>query len=138
MAGPKGLAELVLVVEAIAPSVAFYRDGFGMVLEKPADESWAWFRMGDGSRLGLTTGTLLFEEASPRVELPMGRRLGGPVHFAVSMDAEEGRAARERLAAMGVAVHGPTEFAWMGARSWYAYDPSGNLAEIWVALEGQI
>jgi catechol 2,3-dioxygenase-like lactoylglutathione lyase family enzyme len=28
-------------------------------------------------------------------------------------------------------VYGPTEFEWMKARSYYFYDPDGNLLEFW-------
>lgn len=127
-----GLAELVLVVRDVRASVAFYRDLLGLELEREHNDDWAWFRMPDGSRLACTRATLLFSEHSPRTDLPEGKRLAGPVHFALR--CEEPAPALERLKDAGIEVHGPTEFAWMGARSWYAYDPDGNLAELWVPI----
>lgn len=128
-----GLAELVLVVRDVDASVRFYRDLVGLELEREHNEQWAWFLMPDGSRLACTLGPLLFEEHSPRTDLPEGARLGGPTHFALRCDDPEPALARLRDA--GIEVHGPTEFAWMGARSWYVYDPDGNLAELWMPLE---
>jgi hypothetical protein len=31
----------------------------------------------------------------------------------------------------GVEVYGPVELDWMGARSYYFYDPDANLLELW-------
>jgi catechol 2,3-dioxygenase-like lactoylglutathione lyase family enzyme len=37
----------------------------------------------------------------------------------------------QRVKKAGVDVYGPTEFEWMKARSYYFYDPDGNLLEFW-------
>lgn len=126
-----GIAEVVLVVRDVGAGVAFYRDLIGLVPEKEPNEAWAWFLMGDPAtpqRLALTAGPLLFEEHSPR---PPAERWG-PVHFALRTTRAEALAAVARLEGAGVAVHGPTRFGWMRSESWYAYDPDGNLAELWV------
>ena len=127
-----GLAELVLVVRDVGVSVRFYRDLIGLELEREHNEDWAWFRMPDGSRLACTRATLLFSEHSPRTDLPEKARLGGPIHFALKCDDPE--PALKRIRDAGIEIHGPTEFEWMNARSWYIYDPDGNLAELWMPL----
>ncbi len=130
-----GLCELVLVVNDVHASVRFYRDLLGLELEKEHNDDWAWFRMPDGSRLACTRATLLFSEHSPRTDLPQHARLAGPTHFALRTDDPE--PAIERLKEAGVTVHGPTHFDWMHATSWYAYDPDGNLAELWLPDAGR-
>ena len=86
--------------------------------------------------LALTTGPLLFEERSPRVDLPEGARLAGPVHFAFCVPRAGLDAVLERAADAGVEVRGPLDMEWMGAESRYLYDPDGNLAELWTPVDG--
>lgn len=127
---PDGLCELVLIVADVPRATAFYRDVVGLELEKPADESWAWFwtgAPGASPRLALTTGPLLFEEHSPH---PEGRRFG-PVHFALRAERAGFAAALERVRSAGTAIHGPIRLEWMRADSGYFHDPDGHLVELW-------
>jgi catechol 2,3-dioxygenase-like lactoylglutathione lyase family enzyme len=75
----------------------------------------------------LHKGPLLFEEHSP---LPAGERFGR-VHFAFDVPRAELDGAVARVRAAGIDVHGPVDFDWMQARSYYFYDPDGNLLEFW-------
>ena len=43
----RGLSELVLIVNDVARSAAFYRDVVELVQEKEPSEEWAWFWAGD-------------------------------------------------------------------------------------------
>ena len=126
----RGLAELVLVVDDVPEVARFYRDVVGLEPEHEASEEWAWFWAGEpgvAQRIALHRGTLLFEEHSP---FPEGHRFG-TVHFALIVDRDRLEEAVERVKSAGVDVYGPVQFDWMGARSYYFYDPAGNLLEFW-------
>ena len=84
-------------------------------------------RQGDPQRIGLHRGSLLFEEHSP---FPEGERFGR-VHFAFHVARDDLDRAVTRVRDAGVDVFGPVELEWMNARSYYFYDPDGNLLEFW-------
>ena|SRR2546426_12697203 len=125
-----GLAELVLIVEDVPASARFYEDVVGLMLEHEPSDEWAWFwagKEGVPQRIALHRGPLLFEEHSP---YPEGERFGR-VHFGLEVARYELDAAIERVRSAGVDVHGPVEFDWMDAESYYFYDLDGNLLEFW-------
>jgi catechol 2,3-dioxygenase-like lactoylglutathione lyase family enzyme len=131
----RGLSELVLIVADVPRSARFYRDVVGLVPEKAPNADWAWFWAGDPGtrqRLAVHRGSLLFEEHSP---LPEGQRWGR-VHFALEVPAAKLEPAVEHVRGQGVNVYGPTHFDWMGANSYYFYDPDGNLVEFWSPEDG--
>jgi catechol 2,3-dioxygenase-like lactoylglutathione lyase family enzyme len=70
---------------------------------------------------------LMFEEHSP---FPEGERFGC-VHFAFDVAPDDLEAAVARVRDAGVDVYGAVELDWMNARSYYFYDPDGNLLEFW-------
>ena len=126
------LFEIVLVVKDVEKAAAFYREAVGLEPINPPSDGWASFWVGpkeENKWLGLRSGTLLFEEYSPR---PEGKRFG-PVHFALKLPDSEREAAIERLRSKGVAVYGPQD--WKSGRfegcSYYFYDLDDNLAELW-------
>ena len=126
----RGIAEIVLIVEDVMASARFYGEVVGLEAETEASEAWAWFWAGEpgkAQRVALHKGTLLFEEKSP---LPEGERWGR-VHFALEVARERLEEAVEHVRGQGVEVYGPTDFEWMRARSYYFYDPDGNLLEFW-------
>ena len=126
----RGLSELVLVVEDVPASTRFYRDVVGLTLEHEPSDDWAWFWAGkpdEPQRIALHRGSLLFEDQSPS---PGGARWG-PVHFALEIARDELDGALDRVRKAGVEVYGPIDFDWMQARSYYFYDPDGNLLEFW-------
>lgn len=130
----EGISEMVLVVEDVATTAAFYRDVIGLTPLIEASERFAWFWLTDarerehGQRLALTTGPLLHEDQSPH---PPGRRWG-PVHFALHVSADNLAAMCERVTAAGMQILGPDRFEWMAASGYYVYDPAGNLLEFFV------
>ena len=78
---PRGLSELVFIVEDVRAAARYYEDVVGLVPREPADDDWAWFwagAPGEPQNVALPRGTLLFEEHSP---LPAGERFGR-VHYA--------------------------------------------------------
>lgn len=61
------------------------------------------------------------------------------MHFALNVPRDELEAAVAHVRGNGVTVHGPVQFKPYGrrppARSYYFYDPDGNLVEFWSADE---
>lgn len=125
-----GFAEVVLIVNDVPAAARFYGEVVGLIPDGEANESWAWFWAGEPGvkqRLALHEGPLLHEEHSPH---PPGERWG-QVHFAFNIPRDRLEAAVDQIRRNGVEVYGPNYFKWMGARSYYFYDPDGNLLEFW-------
>ena len=126
----QGISEIVLIVEDVPRAARFYRDVLGLIPIREVNEEWAWFWAGEPGvvqRIALHRGTLLYEEKSP---LPPGRRFGR-VHYAFQVARADLERAAERVRSAGVEVFGPMRLEWMGALSYYFYDPDGNLLEWW-------
>ena len=125
----RGFAELVLIVEDVPKAARFYQDVVGLTLEHETSDEWAWFwagKRGDPQRIALHRGSLLFEEHSP---FPEGERFGH-VHFAFEVARDDLDEAVARVRHAGVDVYGPIDFEDVfNARSYYFYDPDGNLLE---------
>ena len=125
----KGFSEIVLIVKDIPKSQKFYEDVVGLTIES-ADDEWVWFYVGDrngNQRLAIHKGKLLFEEKSP---LPEGKRWG-QIHFAFEVGRKKLEQAIEKVKTSGVEIYGPVDFKWMKAKSYYFYDPDGNIIEYW-------
>jgi catechol 2,3-dioxygenase-like lactoylglutathione lyase family enzyme len=125
-----GLAEIVLIVEDVRRAADFYQEVVQLAPATEADEKWAWFWAGEpgvNSRIALHRGSLLFEEHSPLGEKPAW----GPIHFAINVPRDEVEARSQHVRDRGVEVYGPKQFRWMGATSYYFYDPDANLVEFW-------
>ena len=125
----KGYSEIVLIVKDIQKSKKFYEDVVDLTVES-SDKDWVWFYVGDkngNQRLAIHKGKLLFEEKSP---LPEGKRWG-QIHFAFEVDRDNLNPAIEKVKSKGVEIFGPVDFKWIKAKSYYFYDPDGNLIEYW-------
>ena len=125
----KGFSEIVLIVKDIPISKKFYEDVVDLTVES-SDKDWVWFYVGDkngNQRLAIHKGELLFEEKSP---LPEGKRWG-QIHFAFEVARINHEQAIEKVKRTGVEIYGPVDFKWMNAKSYYFYDPDGNLIEYW-------
>ena len=119
---PRGISEVILVVQDVARSLAFYRDVVGLRVDNEGNPTFAWLWAGPPGleqRIGITKGPLSFGAAHVK----------GPQHFAFGTEnvrIDELKAALER---QGVAVEGPVEFRFWNARSIYFSDPDGNRVE---------
>ena len=125
----KGFSEIVLIVKDISNSKKFYEDIVGLEIES-SDKEWVWFYVGDrkrNQRLAIHKGKLLFEEKS---HLPEGKRWG-QIHFAFEVARDNLETAIEKVKSKDVEIYGPVDFKWMKAKSYYFYDPDGNLIEYW-------
>jgi catechol 2,3-dioxygenase-like lactoylglutathione lyase family enzyme len=114
----KGFNELVLEVLDLERAVDFYTETFGLEL---ADrwEGRAWFKIGDGARLGLWT---------PQVGIADGRG-GVHVHYAMHIPDDAYQAAVARLRERGYDPH-EENFEENGLAC-YVTDPDGNVVELW-------
>lgn len=119
---PRGISEVILVVQDVQRSLVFYRDVVGLAVEDASNSKFAWLwagRPGVQQRIGITAGPLSFGAA----------HVHGPQHFAFGTDnarIDELKAALER---QGLEVEGPIEFKFWHARSIYFSDPDGNRVE---------
>jgi catechol-2,3-dioxygenase len=113
-----GVNELVLEVLDLDRAVQFYSDVLGL----PQADRWedrAWFKIGDGARLGLWT---------PQVGIAGGRG-GIHVHYAMHIPDEAYAAAVARLREHGHEPH-EEDFGENGLAC-YVTDPDGNIVELW-------
>jgi catechol 2,3-dioxygenase-like lactoylglutathione lyase family enzyme len=66
----RGLREVVLIVDDVEASTAFYRDVVGLELQPQQTSDWAWFYVGDPERcqrLGIEQGDVAVREPARRV-----------------------------------------------------------------------
>lgn len=116
-----GVSELVLEVQDLAASEAFYAGLLGLpVVERWAKREAIWVMAGDRTRIGLWR---------PQVGLAGGRG-GAHVHFAMHIAEADYDAVVARLRADGAPVEeisfGPTH-----GRAAYLTDPDGHVVELW-------
>jgi catechol 2,3-dioxygenase-like lactoylglutathione lyase family enzyme len=126
-----GYHELVLVVKDVLTASRFYQDVVGLQEIEPTTDTWAQLAtssLDNPQWLGLTSGTLLFEEHSPR---PKGHRFG-PVHFALQAKPGTVDAFLANAKQHGITLYGPQTWTRrMQGFSYYFYDPDDNLVEYW-------
>jgi catechol 2,3-dioxygenase-like lactoylglutathione lyase family enzyme len=113
---------LILVVQDVARSVAFYRDTVGLQVDDVTHPSFAWLWAGTPGkvpRIGITKGPLSFGAEHVR----------GPHHFAFGTEIGRIDELKSALEKQGLEVEGPVEFKFWNARSIYFSDPDGNRVE---------
>lgn len=117
-----GISEVILVVQDVGRSLAFYRDVVGLQVDDASHPTFAWLWAGPRGRqqrIGITAGPLSFGAS----------HIKGPQHFAFGTEnarIDELKAALERE---GIEVEGPVVFRFWDARSIYFSDPDGNRVE---------
>jgi lactoylglutathione lyase len=119
---PHGISEVILVVQDVPRSLAFYRDVVGLLEEDTKNPKFIWFWAGPrgrSQRIGITSRPLSFGAA----------HCGGPQHFAFGVDRSRILALKAALEAKGLEVEGPIDFPFWGAISIYFSDPDGNRLE---------
>jgi catechol 2,3-dioxygenase len=128
-----GLVEVVLVVENLERSLAFYRDVLGLQIFSPPAIPVKFLRVG-ATREGLPQQVVLIPRSLAANEpLVRNRRLH---HIGLEVAPEDYERERERLAGLGFEIrHG--EHPFMPVDAFYLDDPDGNEIEI-VTWRGQV
>jgi catechol 2,3-dioxygenase-like lactoylglutathione lyase family enzyme len=118
--------EVVLVVEDIEQSLAFYRDVLGLETFSPPDLRMKFLRIGSGGD-GIPQQIVLVPRSRVSAEpLVRNRRLH---HIGLEVAPEEYTRERERLAGLGFELRGGTH-PFMPVEAFYLDDPDGNEVEI--------
>lgn len=122
----RGLIEIVLVVEDIERSLAFYRDTLGLETISPAAVPVKFLRIG-AARDGVPQQVVLIPRPMA-AEQPLARskRLH---HIGLEVAPEDFAAERERLASLGFEIRGGTH-PFLPVDAFYLDDPDGNEIEI--------
>ena len=124
MAAISGLVEVVLVVDDIERSVAFYRDTLGLELFSPAHVPAKFLRVGAPAE-GVPQQIVLIPRATE------DRPMGAPVlhHIGLSVPPDQFEAERDRLTGLGFELR-TGEHPFMPVEAFYLDDPDGNEIEI--------
>lgn len=122
----RGLIEIVLVVEDIERSLAFYRDTLGLETISPAAVPVKFLRIG-APRDGVPQQVVLIPRPMAAEQpLARSRRLH---HIGLEVAPEDFAAERERLASLGFEIRGGTH-PFLPVDAFYLDDPDGNEIEI--------
>ncbi len=126
MAAIRGLVEVVLVVEDVDRSLAFYRDTLGLALFSPPELPVKFLRVGP-ERDGLPRQVVLIPRAMAADRpLPRSRALH---HIGLEVAPEDFERERERLAGLGFEIR-TGEHPFLPVDAFYLDDPDGNEVEI--------
>jgi catechol 2,3-dioxygenase-like lactoylglutathione lyase family enzyme len=119
-----GLVEVVLVVDDIERSVAFYRDTLGLDLFSPPQVPAKFLRIGPQTE-GVPQQLVLVPRATD------DRPTGPPVlhHIGLSVAPDQFESERERLTKLGFELR-TGEHPFMPVEAFYLDDPDGNEVEI--------
>jgi catechol 2,3-dioxygenase-like lactoylglutathione lyase family enzyme len=126
MSNIRGLVEVVLVVEDIERSVAFYCDALGMEQISPPDLPMKFLRIGP-RRAGIPQQVVLIpRQLAAQQPLVRTRALH---HIGLEVAPEDYASERERLAGLGFELRGG-KHPFMPVEAFYLDDPDGNEIEI--------
>jgi catechol 2,3-dioxygenase-like lactoylglutathione lyase family enzyme len=131
MTSIRGLVEVVLVVEDIGRSVAFYRDMLGLEPISPPESPVKFLRIGP-QRTGLAQQVVLIprqlvgEQPLVHTRVVHTRALH---HIGLEVAPEEYDRERQRLAGLGFELRGG-QHPFMPVDAFYLDDPDGNEIEI--------
>jgi catechol 2,3-dioxygenase-like lactoylglutathione lyase family enzyme len=120
----RGLVEIVLVVDDVDRSVAFYRDVLGLELFSPPHLPAKFLRIGPAAE-GVPQRIVLIPRASG--ERPAGARVLHHIGLEVAPDQFD--AERQRLAGLGFGLR-TGQHPFMAVEAFYLDDPDGNEIEI--------
>jgi catechol 2,3-dioxygenase-like lactoylglutathione lyase family enzyme len=126
MAGLRGLVEVVLVVEDVDRSLAFYRDALGLEPISPPALPVKFLRIGP-ERAGVPQQVVLVPR-SMLADQPLARTRALH-HIGLEVAADDYDRERERLAKLGFEIRGG-EHPFLPVDAFYLDDPDGNEVEI--------
>ena len=126
MSSIRGLAEVVLTVQNLQASVAFYRDILGLQVISPAEFGGPVFLQAGGGRAYITN-TIVLAQAKPGT--PPFAKPQSLHHIGLEVDSETFDAEVTRLQELGI----ETRFGQhplFPSRTVYINDPDGNEVEL--------
>jgi catechol 2,3-dioxygenase-like lactoylglutathione lyase family enzyme len=124
----RGLAEVVLLVQDVERSLAFYRDLLGLTVISPEGLPVAFLRVGE-DRGGVPQQIVLVPRP-PGVRPAAATREARDVHhIGLEVAPEEYEAERERIAQLGIPIRGG-QHPFLPVEAFYIDDPDGNEIEI--------
>ena len=132
---PRGLGEVVLRVDDLDRSIAFYRDVLGLSLLRRFGDAIAFLQVDMGLE-GHARIVGLFRHDQPSSRsgkpdwlVPAPERTPSLHHFALEIPLAEFAAAHAALTAAGFAPN-RRDHGWIGWRSLYLSDPDGHVVEL--------
>lgn len=126
MSSIRGLAEVVLTVQDIQASVAFYRDILGLQVVSPQEFKGPVFLQAGGGRPYITN-TIVLAPAKPGT--PPYAKPQSLHHIGLEVDGETFDAEVARLQALGLEVRSG-KHPLFASRTVYITDPDGNEVEL--------
>ena len=128
MAKIRGLVEIVLQVDDVERSLAFYRDALGLELFSPPNLPGKFLRLGDKSGVPMQI-VLVPRPAEGAAGVGKARRDRDLHHIGLEVAAEDLEAERARLGALGYETRDGAH-PFLDVRAFYLDDPDGNEVEI--------
>jgi catechol 2,3-dioxygenase len=128
MAAISGLAEIVIVVQDLDRSLAFYRDLLGLTVISPPGLPAVFLRVGE-ERAGVPQQIVLVPRGADAPTAAPERAGRVLHHIGLEVPADQFEVERARLAAAGLAVRGGTH-PFLPVEAFYIDDPDGNEVEM--------
>jgi catechol 2,3-dioxygenase-like lactoylglutathione lyase family enzyme len=123
-----GLAEVVLLVQDLERSVAFYRDLLGLTVISPEGLPVAFLRVGD-ERVGVPQQIVLIPRSAGVQPAGGSKEQRDLHHIGLEVPAEDYEAERERIGRLGIPIRGG-QHPFLPVEAFYLDDPDGNEVEI--------
>ncbi len=124
----RGLAEVVLFVQDLEKSLAFYRDLLGLDVISPEGLPAVFLRV--GNERGGVPQQIVLVPRPPNVRPTATTKEARDVHhIGLEVAADEYEAERERIAQRGIPIRGG-EHPFLPVEAFYLDDPDGNEVEI--------
>lgn len=133
MANFRSLAEIVIFVDDMERSLAFYRDELGLPLFSPPKLPGKFLQVGTqggpGGGEGVPQQIVLLPRPTDTQRGSRDRREGSLHHIGLEVDRDEYEGLRGRLEQQGHATR-EGEHPFMPVEAFYVDDPDGNEVEI--------
>lgn len=124
----RSLAEVVLFVQDMEKSLAFYRDVLGLTVISPEGPGAVFLRVGEAD--GGVPQQIVLAPRPEGVRAAHGRRSEGQLHhIGLEVAAADLEMERERLQGLGMDVRSG-EHPFLPVKAYYVNDPDGNEIEI--------
>ena len=124
----RGLAEVVLFVQDLERSLAFYRDLLGLDVISPEGLPAVFLRVGE-ERAGVPQQIVLVPRPPNARPAATAKEERDVHHIGLEVAADEYAAEHERIAQQGIPIRGG-QHPFLPVEAFYLDDPDGNEVEI--------